>query len=179
MTIKECLKPIKYHSNCYITTKQFKLRDITIPKNTIAYYAQNEGVIYFCAHFPRYNGKVQNIFLRVAYFDFAMRQVNECVIQNCVASVSLVNAWKSASMPHAQKPQQTINLNSMMQDCIRRKKSGSGGVRLSAKSDEYTTDSLRYKQVTEPAYWASIGIGYNGRPCTNSGNASVTASNIR
>lgn len=179
MTIKECLKPIKYHNNCYITTKQFKLRDITIPKNTIAYYAQNEGVIYFCAHFPRYNGKAQNIFLRVAYFDFAMRQVNECVIQNCVASVSLVNAWKSASMPHAQKPQQTINLNSMMQDCIRRKKSGSGGVRLSAKSDEYTTDSLRYKQVTEPAYWASMGIGYNGRPCINSGNASVIASNIR
>ena len=172
MTIKECLKSIKYHSNCYITIKQFKLRDITIPKNTIAYYAQNEGVIYFCAHFPRYNGKVQNIFLRVAYFDFAMRQVNECVIQNCVASISLVNAWKSASMPHAQKPQQTINLNSMMQDCIRRKKSGSGGVRLSAKSDEYTTDSLRYKQVTEPAYWANLSN-------SKSGNASITASNIR
>ena len=61
----------------------------------------------------------------------------------------------------------------------RKKKSGSGGVRLSAKSDEYTTDSLHYKQVTEPAYWASMGIGYNGRPCTNSGNASVVASNIR
>ena len=54
----------------------------------------------------------------------------------------------------------------------RKNKRGTGGVRLSEKTDEYTTDAVRYKQVTELAYWANLSD-------SKSGNASVVASSIR
>ena len=164
-------KSLQY-SNCYMNTAQFNIFDVTIPCNSIIYIDVCENTMYICSRFPNYSGDAKNVILNVTWYDYEMHTIGTTTLKNCDASIALFNAWKSASMPHAQKPQQTINLNSMMQDCIRRKKSGSGGVRLSAKSDEYTTDSLRYKQVTEPAYWANLSN-------SKSGNASVTASNIR
>ena len=164
-------KSLQY-SNCYMNTAQFNIFDVTIPYNSVIYIDVCENTMYICSRFPNYSGNAKNVILNVTWYDYEMHTIGTTTLKNCDASIALFNAWKSASMPHARKPQQTINLNSMMQDCIRRKKSGSGGVRLSAKSDEYTTDSLHYKQVTESAYWANLSN-------SKSGNASVVASNIR
>ena len=173
-------KSLQY-SNCYMNTAQFNIFDVTIPCNSIIYIDVCENTMYICSRFPNYSGDAKNVILNVTWYDYEMHTIGTTTIKNCDASIALFEAWKAANMPHARKIRHNITMrdyeNMMKHD--RKKKSGSGGVRLSAKSDEYTTDSLHYKQVTEPAYWASMGIGYNGRPCTNSGNASITASNIR
>ena len=173
-------KSLQY-SNCYMNIAQFNIFDVTIPYNSVIYIDVCENTMYICSRFPNYSGDAKNVILNVIWYDYEMHTIGTTTLKNCDASIALFDAWKSASMPHARRIRRNITMrdyeNMMKHD--RKKKSGSGGVRLSAKSDEYTTDSLHYKQVTEPAYWASMGIGYNGRPCTNSGNASVVASNIR
>ena len=167
--------------NCYINTMQFSIYDIIIPANCVIYNDTSESTLYICPHFPNYAGKPENVSLRVIWYDYEMRAIGDTFLKNCDISIALFNAWIAASKPHTRKIRHEMTMRDYekMMKHDRKKKSGSGGVRLSAKSDEYTTDSLRYKQVTEPAYWASMGIGYNGRPCTNSGNASVVASSIR
>ena len=173
-------KSLQY-SNCYMNTSQFNIFDVTIPCNSVIYIDVCENTMYICSRFPNYSGDAKNVILNVTWYDYEMHTIGTTTIKNCDASIALFEAWKSASMPHVRKIRHEMTMRDYekMMKHDRKKKSGSGGVRLSAKSDEYTTDSLRYKQVTEPAYWASMGIGYNGRPCTNSGNASVVASNIR
>ena len=167
-------KPLQY-SNCYMNTAQFNIFDVTIPCNSVIYIDVCENTMYICSRFPNYSGNAKNVILNVIWYDYEMHTIGTTTIKNCDASIALFNAWKSASMPHARRIRRNITMRdyeNMMQDCIRRKKSGSGGVRLSAKSDEYTTDNLHYKQVTESAYWANLSN-------SKSGNASVVASNIR
>ena len=166
-------KPLQY-SNCYMNTAQFNIFDVTIPCNSVIYIDTCENTMYICSRFPNYSGDAKNVILNVTWYDYEMHTIGTTTIKNCDASIALFDAWKSASMPHARKIRRNITMrdyeNMMKHD--RKKKSGSGGVRLSAKSDEYTTDSLRYKQVTESAYWANLSN-------SKSGNASVVASNIR
>lgn len=165
-------KPLQY-TNCYINTAQFNIYDMIIPQNSISYIDTCENTMYICSYFPNYSGSAENVILNVVWYDYETRTVGITTLKNCDASIALFEAWKSASKPHARKITHNITLRdyeSMMKH-DRKKKSGSGGVRL-LQNCEYTTDNLRYKQVTESAYWANLS---NSR----SGNASVVASNIK
>lgn len=171
---RKIFKPLQY-SNCYMNTAQFNIYDMIIPQNSILYIDTCEYTIYICSHFPNYSGDAKNVILNVAWYDYEIRTVGTTTIKNCDASIALFEAWKSANKPHARKIIHNMTLHdyeNMMRHDRCKKKSGSGGVRFSAKSDEYTTDSLRYKQVTESAYWANLSD-------SKSGNASVIASNIK
>lgn len=166
-------KPLQY-PNCYINMAQFNIYDMTIPQNSVIYIDTCEKTMYICTHFPNYNGDAKNVVLNVAWYDLELQTIGATTFKNNTVSIALFNAWKNANKPHARKIHHELQFcdyeNMMKHD--RKKKSGSGGVRLSAKSDEYTTDNLRYKQVTECAYWANLNN-------SKSGNASVVASNIR
>ena len=48
-----------------------------------------------------------------------------------------------------------------MMDHPRKKKSATGGVRLSEKTDEYTTDAVRYKQNSVYAYYSQYLHAYD------------------
>lgn len=156
-------------AHCYINAAQFHLLGETIPAHSIIYNARNESTIYICTRFPNYEGDSNNVVLRVIWYDYEMHTIGDTFLKGCYASI-LFDAWVKAGKPKSFR-QQCVNYERMM-DHPRKKKHGTGGVRLSAKSDEYTTDSLRYKQVTEAAYWENLGN-------IKSGNASVVASNIR
>ena len=160
---------------------QFSIYDITIPANCVIYNDTSERTLYICPHFPNYAGKPENVSLRVIWYDYEMHTIGDTFLKNCDISIALFNAWITANKPRARKIRHEMTMRDYekMMDHPRKNKRGTGGMCLSEKTDEYTTDAVRYKQVTESAYWASMGIGYNGRPCTNSGNASVVASNIR
>ena len=160
--------------NCYINIMQFAIYDITIPANCVIYNDTLESTLYICPHFPNYAGKPENVNLRVIWYDYEMHTIGDTFLKNCDISIALFNAWIAASKPHARKIRHEITMRDYekMMDHPRKKKSATGGVRLSAKSDEYTTDAVRYKQVTECAYWANLND-------SKSGNASVVASSIR
>lgn len=155
-----------------MNTSQFNIYDVTIPANSVIYIDTCENTMYICTHFPNYAGSPENVTLRVLWYDYEMHTIGDTFLHNDI-STSLFSAWIAASKPHARKivRQTTFADYENMMKHSRRKKSGSGGVRL-MKNCEYTTDSLRYKQVTEPAYWANLNN-------SKSGNASVVASNIR
>ena len=153
---------------------QFSIYDITIPANCVIYNDVSESTLYICPHFPNYAGKPENVNLRVIWYDYEMHTIGDTFLKNCDISIALFNAWIAASKPHARKIRHEITMRDYekMMDHPRKKKSATGGVRLSEKTDEYTTDAVRYKQVTESAYWANLSD-------SKSGNASVVASSIR
>ena len=160
--------------NCYINTMQFSIYDITIPANCVIYNDISESTLYICPHFPDYAGKPENVNLRVIWYDYEMHTIGDTFLKNCDISIALFNAWINASKPHTRKIRHEITMRDYekMMDHPRKNKRGTGGVRLSEKTDEYTTDAVRYKQVTECAYWANLNN-------SKSGNASVVASSIR
>ena len=166
-------KSLQY-SNCYMNTAQFNIFDITIPCNSVIYIDVCENTMYICSRFPNYSGDAKNVILNVTWYDYEMHTIGTTTIKNCDASIALFEAWKSASMPHTRKIRHEMTMRDYekMMDHPRKNKRGTGGVRLSEKTDEYTTDSLHYKQVTESAYWANLSN-------SKSGNASVVASSIR
>ena len=153
---------------------QFSIYDITIPANCVIYNDTSERTLYICPHLPDYAGKPENVNLRVIWYDYEMHTIGDTFLKNCNISIALFNAWIAASKPHTRKIRHEMTMRDYekMMDHPRKKKSATGGVRLSAKSDEYTTDAVRYKQVTECAYWANLND-------SKSGNASVVASSIR
>ena len=153
---------------------QFSIYDITIPANCVIYNDTSESTLYICPHFPDYAGKPENVNLRVIWYDYEMHTIGDTFLKNCDISIALFNAWIAASKPHARKIRHEMTMRDYekMMDHPRKKKSATGGVRLSEKTDEYTTDAVRYKQVTESAYWANLSD-------SKSGNASVVASSIR
>lgn len=161
----------KVSKHCCINAIQFNLCGISIPANSIIYKSDEEKTMYICSKFPRnYHGKTSSVILNVVWYDWELRQVGSTTLKNCPISEALYNVWVNIN-----KPQSRLNPvydYEKMMDHERRKKSGTGGVRLSKKSDEYTTDNLRYNQVTESAYWANM---HNAK----SGNASIIASSIR
>ena len=160
--------------NCYINTIQFFIYDMTIPANCVIYRHELEKTLYICPHFPNYAGKPENVALRVIWYDYELHTIGDTFIKNCDVSIALFNAWINASKPHARKihHEMTMRDYEKMMDHPHKKKCSTGGMRLSKKSDEYITDAVRYKQVTESAYWANLEN-------SKSGNASVVASNIR
>ena len=166
-------KQLQY-SNCYMNTAQFNIFDVTIPCNSVIYIDVCENTMYICSRFPNYSGDAKNVILNVTWYDYEMHTIGTTTLKNCDASIALFEAWKSASMPHARKIRHNITMRDYekMMDHPRKNKRGTGGVRLSEKTDEYTTDAVRYKQVTESAYWANLND-------SKSGNASVVASSIR
>ena len=166
-------KPLQY-SNCYMNTAQFNIFDVTIPCNSVIYIDVCENTMYICSRFPNYSGDAKNVILNVTWYDYEMHTIGSTTLKNCDASIALFNAWKSASMPHTRKIRHEMTMRDYekMMEHPRKNKRGTGGVRLSEKTDEYTTDAVRYKQVTECAYWANLND-------SKSGNASVVASSIR
>ena len=166
-------KPLQY-SNCYMNTAQFNIFDVIIPCNSVIYVDVCENIMYICSRFPNYSGDAKNVILNVTWYDYEMHTIGTTTIKNCDASIALFEAWKSASMPHTRKIRHEMTMRDYekMMDHPRKNKRGTGGVRLSEKTDEYTTDAVRYKQVTECAYWANLNN-------SKSGNASVVASSIR
>lgn len=157
---------------CALINAPIKIAGEIFPKNTILCYDSENKIAYFCLHFPKYQGDVKNVILHVTWYDCDLCEIGGTILKNCPVSIALFKAWNFANTPRSQKVDMNNDYEQMMQECILKKKHGTGGVRLSAKSDEYTTDSLRYKQVTEAAYWANL------KNC-RSGNASVVASSIR
>ena len=163
-------KPVTY--NCFMNIAQFNIYDIIIPANSMIYIDTCETTMYICTHFPNYAGDPENVTLRVLWYDYEMRTIGDTFLHNDI-SVNLFCAWINASKPRTKKIIHKDNFSDYenMMRHSRRKKSGSGGVRI-MKNCDYTTDNLRYKQVTEPAYWANLNNA-------KSGNASVVASSIR
>lgn len=161
--------------NCFIIIKQFNLYDITIPKNTIAYYSKYEKTWYFCTRFPRnYNGKAENVTLSVLWYDCTMRTIGDTMLKNCDVSIALYESWINASKPHTCKiyHEMTQKDYEQLMHQPSKKKKQTGGVRLSEKSDEYTTDNIQYKQNTLYAYYANLDNA-------KSGSASMIATSIR
>ena len=160
--------------NCYINTMQFSIYDIIIPTNCVIYNDISEKTLYICPHFPNYAGKPENVNLRVIWYDYEMHTIGDTFLKNCDIYIALFNAWINASKPHARKIRHEITMRDYekMMDHPRKKKSATGGVNNKKKTDEYTTDAVRYKQVTECAYWANLN---DSKSC----NASVVASSIR
>lgn len=145
---------IKISNDCYMNKRQIKIYDTIIPCNTICYIANNEKTIYFCAHFPKnYNGNPKNIILNVVWYDYELRTIGITTLKNCDVSIALYNAWIKANKPRPQKihHENTLRDYEKMMGHSHVKKS-SGGVRLSSRLDETTTDNLRYKQNSVYAY---------------------------
>lgn len=158
--------------NCYMNTAQFNIFDVIIPVNSIIYCDVLESTLYICTCFPNYAGNPKNVTLHVIWYDYEMHTIGDTFLHNDISS-AMFSAWLNASKPRTKK---IMHKNSFadyknMMKHERKKKSSSGGVRLT-KNCEYTTDNLHYKQVTESAYWANLSN-------CKSGNASVVASNIR
>lgn len=166
-------KPLS-ENGCFINICQFSIFDVTIPSHCMIYNSVFESTLYICPHFPNYAGKPENVILRVIWYDYEMHAIGNTIIKNCEVSVALYNAWLNASKPKSRRIRHEITMRDYerMMDHDRKHKHGTGGVRLSKKSDQITTDSLRYKQGTEAAYWANLNN-------SKSGNASVVASSIR
>ena len=154
-------------NNCYINNKQFNIHDIIIPKHCIMYIDYTNNIAYICAHFPDYNGHANKVTLRVICYDFDLKSIDITFLHNEI-SMKLFEAWCAISRPRTKKiihENNFLDYQRMMHHA-RRKKSGTGGVRLMRNCD-YTIDNLKYKEVTEDAHWAF------------SGNASVVANSIR
>lgn len=170
---KRIFKPLSI-DNCYINIMQFSIYDITIPSHSIIYNDTSEKTLYICTHFPNYNGKPENVNLRTIWYDYEMWKIGDIFLKNCDVSIALFYAWKIAGKPHSRKIHHEMTMcdyENMMKH-PRKKKTTTGGVRLFSKLNEYTTDAIRYKQVTEDAYWANLEN-------SKSGNASIVANSIR
>lgn len=161
-------------NNCYINIAQFSIFDIVIPANCVIYNDALENTLYICTHFPNYAGKPENVNLHVIWYDYEMHAIGNVFLKNCEISIALFNAWINASKPRPHKIMRSMSMRDYehMMEHPRKKKCATGGVRLSEKSDEQTTDAVRYKQVTELAYWENLFD-------SKSGKASVVASSIR
>lgn len=160
-------------NNCYLVTDQFWLAGFPIKKGSIAFL--ESGILYFCDSFPKkYAGSMARLILRVNCYDGDTRVITADIMRGNTVTYALYSGWIKAGRPTAQKFKRDLGMRDYehMMDHDRKKKRGTGGVRLSAKSDEYTTDSVHYKQVTECAYWENLNN-------SKSGNASVVASWIR
>ena len=157
---------------CMLINAPIKIAGEIFPKNTMLCYDSKNRIVYFCTHFPKYQGAAKNVILHVAWYDCDLCEIGGTILKNCPVSIALFKAWNFVNTPRTKRVHINNDYENMMQDCIRKKKHGSGGVRLSAKSNQYTTDALRYKQVTESAYWEHLEH-------FKSGNASVVASSIR
>lgn len=144
----------KLKNNCYINIKQFNIYDITIPSHCVIYNDTQDNTLYICTHFPNYAGKPENINLHVVWYDYKFHTVGDAYIKNCEISIALFNAWKNASKPRSRKIRREITMHDYekMMEHTRKKKSATGGVRLSSRINEITTDNLRYKQNSIYAY---------------------------
>ena len=142
-------------NNCYIVINQFNLYDVTIPKNTLAYYDKEESTWYFCTHFPKnYNGKAENVTLQVTWYDCEMRMIGNTMLKDCEISVALYTAFINASKPKTCKIYHEPNYEKLMWQPSKKKKQ-TGGVRLSEKSDETITDSIKHRQRTSYEYYSN------------------------
>ena len=161
-------------NGCFINISQFSIFDVTIPSHCVIYNSISENTLYICPHFPNYAGKPENVILNVIWYDYEMHAIGNTTIKECDVSIALYNAWINASKPKTRRIRHEITMHDYerMMDHPRKNKRSTGGVRLSAKSNNRTTDALRYKQVTEAAYWANLNN-------SKSGSASVVASSIR
>ena len=147
--------PLKY--NCYISKAQFKLYDAIFPRHTLIYIDKNERVLYLCSKMPYYNGKPENVILNLTWYDLDTHDLGITTLKGCTVTTNLYNAWLAASCPHAQKVVYDKNKISFsdyekLMDHPRKKKSQTGGVRLSSKIDETITDTLKYNQNSVYAY---------------------------
>lgn len=166
------IMPLKNCLNCFISIKQFALLGITIPARSIM--CKEESTLYICNRFPNYEGDAKNVILNVAWYDFLTGTIGSTTIKNCNVSISLFNAWIKYNKPEALPIKHKLNMHDYqnMMKHSQKKKKGSSGVRLLKNSENCTTEKLKYKQVTEAAYWCNL---YE----THSGNASVVAQSIR
>lgn len=157
-----------------VSQYQFTLIDVTFPVGTYVFTDRKNKIAYLCTHFPKnYHGKRDNIILHVTWYDLESRLLGVTTISHCRESRELFAAFQANNEKTTGKIRHELNdadFENMMRH-ERRKKSGTGGVIL-GKFCGQTTDNLRYKQVTELAYWANLD---NAR----SGNASIVASSVR
>lgn len=161
---KKLFKPLAHH-NCYLTSKQFRLFDVIIPKNCVVYCAPKEKTLYFCLKMPRYNGAAKNAILHVLWYDYEAHTIGDTIISNCNISIAMVESWNEACRPHERKIYQGENYEQLMKH-DRKKKSQTGGRRLYADASNCVTNSISFNEHTELAHWCY-------RP------ASLVASSIR
>lgn len=147
-----------------ILKRQLTIKGVTIPANTIYYIEDN--VYYFCAAFPRnYQGIYHNARLKFVWYDATSDTIGDTVLSRCKVSRECYKAFlKHNKKVVPRKIHHEPNYERMMSHA-RKKKNGSGGVRLI--NDAQINPPMKWREVTEEAHWAF------------SGNASIVASNCR
>lgn len=164
------LKPL--HDNVYIALSQIQLVGIAVPKHAIIYKNEYEHTLYICTHFPKnYAGRAKNVRLLCQYYDYMTYESNTVELCHNVMAARMFKAWENAFKPRAKSVYHEPDYSALMKH-DRKRKNGSGGVRLNAYNDTICTEQIKYKQVTEAAYFANLNNA-------KSGNASVVASGIK
>lgn len=155
-------KLVELFENCYMVTDQFWLAGVPIKKGSIAFL--ESGILYFCDSFPKkYAGSMARLILRVNCYDGDTRVITADIMRGNTVTYALYSGWIKAGRPTAQKFKRDLGMRdyAAMMDHERRKKSQTGGVRLSARIDEQTTDGLRYKQNSVYAYYSQYLHAYD------------------
>lgn len=156
----------RYH----ILTRNIKIYRKAFPKNAV--YTQMYGVLYVCDNFPNYKGNARNAILKIWVYDKS----------------EIIPVWKSMKIygnsqnkdekklakklwiahlenDHAQtrpiKEKREIKFSQaerMMQDCIRKKKSGGSGQRLIPGIEENDfNNELEWREHSDLAHWEFSG----------------------
>lgn len=171
------------------TTRPLSVGLYIIPAGTFMVWDTDKATMYFVTRFPYvdangvYHTSIKALrydMVDSAYFmTFSHR--NRDLSRHEIALYNFIlEAFRHGDFPTNCRPCNSViklrerheNYNAIMQDAIRRPKHGTGGRPIS-RHPENDLGSLRYKQVTEAAYWEKM--------CNNwkSGNASIVASGIR
>lgn len=178
------------YSNMWIkrTTRLLSVGQYTVPAGTFMVWDTAKSAMYFVVRFPYVDAKgvfhtsiraLRYDMVSTAYFmTFTPRNLNLSRHEKALYNF-LLDTFRHGNFPVGCRPCNSViklrekreNYSAIMQDAIRRPKHGTGGRPIS-RHPENDLGSLRYKQVTEAAYWANL---YSMK----SGNASVVASNIR
>lgn len=170
------------------TTRSLSVGQYKVPAGTLMVWDTAKSVMYFIVRFPYVDEKgvfhtsiktLRYDMVSNAYFMTFSARNPELSRHEKALYDFLLDTFRCGNFPAGCLPCNSVikmrekreNYNAIMQDAIRRHKHGTGGRPIS-RHPENDLGSLRYKQVTEAAYWANL---YSMK----SGNASVVAANIR
>ena len=170
------------------TTHLLSVGQYKVPAGTFMVWNTAKSTMYFVVRFPYVDAKgVFHTSIKALCYDmvsnayfmtFSARNLDLSRHEKALYNF-LLDTFHHGNFPAGCRPCNSViklrekheNYNAIMQDAIRRPKHGTGGRPIS-RHPENDLGSLRYKQVTEAAYWANL---YSMK----SGNASVVAANIR
>lgn len=144
-----------------ILNKPLRYKGLVIPKNAVCVI--NDGIYYFAWNLPC-EFPTSGI-LQAVYLIPERGEIGSVYLKNEPEKAALITAYKRAGYPYSPMPYNE-NYAALMRHS-RKNKRQNGGRLCNSEGGV-----LRYKQVTEDAYWANL---YDNK----SGNASIIASSIR